>query len=62
VGLIKTLDEFARELRAIERVLSERVHIWRVFTNPDGGTQGERVYRGSFQRPRDPQEEEKKKS
>jgi hypothetical protein len=55
-----TRQQLVNKLAAIERLLSERVELWRQIVNPDG-TLGARIYSGSFQRPRGPEPPEERK-
>ena len=48
-----THAEIIAALSAITQTLDERVHIWRVIVDEHGVETGQRIYRGSFQRPRD---------
>lgn len=48
-----TKDEITAALSAITHTLDERIEVWIQIVEADG-TLAERIYRGSFQRPRDP--------
>ncbi len=48
-----TRDHLARALAAITHTLDTRVHIWRIVVDEHGRETGQRIYRGSFQQPRD---------
>jgi hypothetical protein len=54
-----TREDTMNALSAIEQMLSERVEIWIQVIERDG-TLAERIYHGSFQRPRKPHFRESK--
>lgn len=47
-----TREEIARTLAGIEQTLDDRVHVWRIIID-EHGNEVDRIYRGSFQQPRD---------
>ena len=54
-----THAEMVAALHAIERAQEDRIHVWRIVIDEKGQETGQRIYRGSFQQPRDSRNGEK---
>jgi hypothetical protein len=50
----ETREQIIDALHKIEQARADRIEVWRQVVEADG-TLAERIYRGSFQLPRDPQ-------